>query len=175
MKVKLLIFTVALFIGTNIFSQEKPLDRFNLLVGEWQGTGEGFGASKSEVYSTFKWVLNQQFLEVKNHSEFESTDQNSKGEIHDDWGIISFDKARKVFVFRQFHVEGFVNQYVLNESLSTQNTFVFESEVIENFVPGGKARWTIVLKDNSEIETIFDIAMPDKDLVCYGKNKLKKK
>lgn len=166
---------LSLFIGTNLFSQEKQLDRFNHLIGNWVGTGEGYSASKSVIHSSFRWVLNKQFLEVKNHSEFESTDQNPEGGIHDDWGIISFDKARKVFVFRQFHTEGFINQYVLNDSLSTDKSFVFESEVIENFVQGGTARFTIHIKSDSEIETLFDVGFPGREMACFGKNSLQKK
>lgn len=52
--------------------------------------------------------------------------QNPEGEIHEDYGIISSDEARKVFVFRQFHSEGFVNQYILNDSLSNNKTLIFQ-------------------------------------------------
>jgi hypothetical protein len=34
---------------------------------------------------------------------------NKTGEIHEDMGMIGYDRARERFVFRQFHVEGFVN------------------------------------------------------------------
>ena len=48
---------------------------------------------------------------------------------------MSFDKGRKRFVYRQFHVEGFVNQYVL-EAEGEEGVRVFVSEAIEN-IPGG--------------------------------------
>ncbi|MGH8247883.1 MAG: hypothetical protein ACREUU_15795, partial [Gammaproteobacteria bacterium] len=51
--------------------------------------------------------------------EWESSTSGKPGagkvEVHEDWGVISYDRARRTFVFRQFHVEGFVNQYVLQE------------------------------------------------------------
>jgi hypothetical protein len=118
--------------------------------------------------------LNNQYIEVKNESIFTPTENNLKGEIHQDWGLISYDKQRKVYVFRQFHVEGFVNQYVFNQEISSIEKLVFESEIIENFVLGGKARWTILFKNADEIETIFDLQMPGKEFACYGTNVLKR-
>jgi len=45
---------------------------------------------------------------------------------------------------------------------------VFETEMIENFVPGGKARWTIRKISESQIETTFDVSFPDKEFTCFG-------
>jgi hypothetical protein len=50
--------------------------------------------------------------------------------------MMSFDKGRKNFVFRQFHIEGFVNQYVMTSSSADGKTIVFTSESIEN-IPAG--------------------------------------
>ncbi len=171
---KALFIIVCIFICNFIYAQTGTFDKFNPLIGKWEGRGEGFGSSESVIISEFKLIMNSVYLEVKNHAEFKPTTNNPNGEIHDDWGIISYDKARKKFVFRQFHVEGFVNQYILNDSLSNQNIFVFESEIIENFVPGGTARFTIRVLNNSEIETIFDVGMPGREMACYGKNRMKK-
>ena len=64
-----------------------------------------------------------------------------------------------------------VNQYVLNDSLSNETKFVFETEEIENFVPGGKARWTINKIQDNQIETIFDVSFPGEEYACFGTNK----
>lgn len=45
--------------------------------------------------------MNKQYIEVKHHSEFEPTEQNAEGEVHDGKGILSFDSARKMVMFRQ--------------------------------------------------------------------------
>ena len=103
------------------------------------------------------------------------TKSKPKGEIHKDWGIVSYDKERKKLIYRQFNIEGYINQYVLNESLSNESQFIFETEVIENFVKGGKARWTIKIINDNEIETIFDVSFPGKEFACFGTNKLTKK
>ena len=111
------------FITFQLYAQENPIEKFNPLIGKWAGNG-AVNESKSVIYSEFNFTLNNNFIEVKNHSEFEPTEQIPEGEIHDDWGMISFDNSRKKYVFRQFHVEGFVNQYILIDSLSNETTFV---------------------------------------------------
>lgn len=175
MKVSFISFFICVLSFSSVFSQENPLQKFDFLIGNWEGRGTGFGSSKSVIYSEFTHVLSDNFVNVKNHAEFEPSSQNPKGEIHDDWGIISYDKQRELYIFRQFHNEGYYNQYVLNDSLSTENSLVFETEFIENFVPGGKARFTISIINNSEIETIFDVGFPGQDMACFGRNLLKRK
>ena len=68
-----------------------------------------------------------------------------------------------------------MNQYVLNDSLSTNDVYIFETENIENFVEGGKSRWTIKKINENKIETIFDVSFPGKEYSCFGTNKLIKK
>ena len=38
-------------------------------------------------------------------------EKNKKGEVHEHMGMLSYDKARKQIVLRQFHVESFVTTY----------------------------------------------------------------
>lgn len=172
MKLKFLAAAFLMLLVNTVNAQNIPLEKFSELIGKWSGTGSVSETSESVIHSEFNWVMNKKYIEVKNHSEFKLTAQNPQGEIHDDVGFISFDRSRKRFVFRQFHVEGFVNQYVLNDSLSVGNKFVFESEIIENFVPGGRARYTLILKSGKQLETWFDLAMPGKEMTCYGQNQL---
>lgn len=174
MKLNYLLILLLIITTLNIQAQHQ-FQPFEKLIGHWKGTGIGFSNNTSTIKSSFQYTLNEQYIEVKNESVFKPTDKNPKGEIHTDWGLISFDKQRKVFVFRQFHVEGFVNQYILNETESTPNKLVFETEVIENFVPGGKARWTIIIKEGNLTKTIFDLQMPGKEMVNYGKNAYQQK
>ncbi len=168
-----------LFIGLVLtfgltFGQSNPFDRFNFLLGEWSGTGSGFGNEKSRIESSFQLVMDGKYIEVKNDSRFEPTDMKPEGEHHIDKGFISYDEIRKTIVFRQFNIEGYINQYLLNDSLSNDSLFVFETELIENFVPGGNARWTIRKISESQIETTFDVSFPNKDYTCFGTNNLVK-
>lgn len=170
---RLTVLLFALIIGVCAKAQN-DLARLENLIGTWEGTGTGFGNSKSVISAEYSWLMNKQYIKVKHHSEFEPTDQNPEGEIHDDMGIISFDKSRKVVVFRQYHVEGYFNEYVLNDSISSPEKLIFETERIENFVPGGRAKFTIKLIGKDEIQTVFDVGFPGREMACFGTNNLKR-
>ncbi|MCW3789421.1 hypothetical protein [Plebeiibacterium sediminum] len=155
-------------------AQTNPFEKISFIIGDWTGTGSGFGNNKSKIESSFHLVMDGQYLEIKNESKFEPTEKNPDGEHHIDNGFISFDKGSNSIVFRQFNNEGYFNKYVLNDSISDENTLVFETEYIENFVPNGKAKWTIKKINENEIETIFDVSF-GKDYTCFGTNKLIRK
>ncbi len=118
--------------------------------------------------------MNGTYIEIINDSKFSPTEKKPDGEHHIDKGIISFDKIRELIVFRQFNIEGYVNQYILNDSLSNDSTLVFETEIIENFVPGGKTKWVIETISENEIKTTFEVSFPGKDYTCLGTNYLRK-
>jgi len=80
------------------------------LIGSWEGTGSG-QPGVSKVEREYRSVLADKYIEVQNKSRYNPQPKNPKREVHQDGGMISFDKGRKNFVLRQFHVEGFVNQY----------------------------------------------------------------
>ncbi len=153
-------------------AQTSPFEKFDFLIGNWSGNGEGFGNEKSNINSSFQLIMNGKYIEVKNESKFEPTAKNPEGEHHIDKGFISFDGNRKKYVFRQFNNEGYVNRYILVDSLSSDSYLVFETEDIENFLPGGNVRWTIRKVDDNNIETTFEVSFPDKDYVCFGTNLL---
>lgn len=173
---KTLELTIVLFLlCTTANSQTEPFDRLNFLIGEWSGSGSGFGNEKSKIESSFTLTMDSKYIEVINDSKFDPTPNNPKGEHHIDKGFISFDGSRKLIVFRQFNVEGYINQYILVDSLSSDKELVFVTESIENFVPGGKAKWTIKKISDSRIETVFDVYFPNRGYTCMGTNFLIKK
>ncbi len=170
------IFLILVFLVSGFAAaQDNPFKQLDFLIGHWQGTGSGFGNETSVIRSEFNRIMNNTFIEVKNDSKFKPTDNNPEGEHHTDWGMLSFDKSRKKIIFRQFNNEGFVNQYILVDSLSNDTTLVFLTESIENFMPGGKARWIINRKSENTIETLFDVSFPGKEYTCFGTNQLSKK
>jgi len=139
-------------------------------VGKWVGTGNGQpGASKME--REYRMVLNDRFLQIQNHSVYDPQPKNPKGEIHDDWGMISYDKSRKQFVLRQFHVEGFVNQYVMTSASADGKTIVFTSEAIENIPAGFRARETYKIVNADEFVEVFELAEPGKDFEVYSESR----
>jgi hypothetical protein len=88
-----------------------PFERLAFLIGKWEGTSDG-QPGNGTVRREYTRALNTRFVRVHNRSEYPAQPKNPKGEIHEDEGFFSFDKARKRVVFRQFHTEGFVNTYV---------------------------------------------------------------
>ncbi len=146
---------------------------FRFFVGSWAGQGEG-SPGMGKGAQTFEFILRGTFLHVRNKAVFDPQDKNPQGEVHEDWGVFSYDKARETFVLRQFHVEGFVNQYVLEHPVPDAKTFVFVSEAIENIPPGFKARLTYKILDADTFEQSFDLAPPGQEFTCYSKGVMKR-
>lgn len=158
--------------------QSKPRpdvwEPIRFLVGKWEGRGSGQpGASK--VQREYRFVLNDKFIHVQNRSVYEPQPRNINGEIHEDWGIISFDKSRKQFVLRQFHVEGFVNQYVNTTTSADGKTIVFVSEGIENIPNGWRARETYKIVSADEFIEVFELAEPGKEFELYSEGHFHRK
>jgi len=147
---------------------------FRYFVGSWEGTGKGQpGVSKTQ--REYKFVLNGKFLHVQNRSVYEPQAKNPKGEVHEDWGLLSFDKVRKQFVLRQFHVEGFVNQYVQSTSDTDSKTLVFVTEQIENIPAGWRARETYRIVSADEFVEVFELAEPGKNFELYSEGRYRRK
>lgn len=147
-----------------------PSRRVALLVGRWTGTTEG-RPGKGTVERQYERVLNARFIQVRNRSTYPPQERNPKGEVHEDIGFLSFDARRKSIVFRQFHTEGFVNQYVLEPS-AMPDRIVFTSEAIENIPAGFRARETYVFTSGDQFEEIFEIAEPGNAFAVYSRTRL---
>jgi len=156
---------------------EKKQDAWNpirFLVGVWEGKGEG-KSGVSVVRYDFLFIMKERFLHMKTKAIFEPQEKNPKGEVHEDWGIFSYDQSRKKIVFRQFHIEGFINQYVLEKISDNGKTLVFVTEQIENAPPGLQAKLTFKALNVDTLEVNFDLAFPGKDFDCYSLNVVKRK
>jgi hypothetical protein len=80
-----------------------------------------------------------------------------------------------MFVFRQFHVEGFVSQYVMTSAGSDRKTIVFTSESIENIPAGYRSRETYKILGPDEFTEVFEIAEPGKEFEVYSESHFKRK
>jgi hypothetical protein len=126
------------------------------------------------VRREYRLTLRDRFIEVRNSSTYPPQEKSKKGEAHEDVGYISLDRARKAYVLRQFHVEGFVNTYTVSVEQAGLDPIVFTSEAIENLPPGWRARETYRFIGSDELVEVFEVAEPGKDYTTYSESRLKR-
>lgn len=127
--------------------------------------GEGTGDR------TCKLVLGDNFLLCENTSTYPPQEKNPKGEVHQDWTFFSYDAGRARFVARQFNIERFVNQLVMDLEASGENRWVFVSESSENTPEGTRVRLTYAFQGQDRFEETFEVGWPGKELEVYARNR----
>jgi hypothetical protein len=140
------------------------------LLGVWNTTSSGQPGNGTGTRE-YRFVLENRFIESRTRVTYPPQEKNPKGEIHEDIGFISYDRARKAFVLRQFHKEGFVNTYVA----TPDNPRVFTTEAIENIPSGFRARETYREVSPTEFVEVFELAEPGKDFAVYSETRLTKR
>lgn len=143
------------------------------VLGRWEGTSNG-SPGAGTVRREYRLVLGGRFIEVRNASTYPPQPKNPKGEKHEDVGYFSRDRARRSFVLRQFHVEGFVNTYVAPAAAEKRSQIVFTSEAIENIPPGWRARETYRFPSPDALVEVFELAEPGKDFTVYTETRLER-
>jgi len=151
---------------------KSQLSQLDVLIGRWEGTSDG-QPGKGAVEREYTRLFGSRFVQVRNRSIYEPQEKNPKGETHEDLGIFSVDRTRNRIVLRQFHTEGFVNQYVSDVSAKAA-TLVFTTEAIENIPAGYRARETYILTGSDAFEEIFEIAEPSKEYDVYSRSRLRR-
>ncbi len=147
---------------------------FQYFLGSWTGTGKG-NPGISELEREYKLVLSGKFISVNHKSVYQPQEKNPKGETHEDWGFVSYDRGRKTYVLRQFHVEGFVTQYRSETIPLDGKTLVFTSETLENLPAGYSARETYRIVNSDEFVEVFELAAPGKEFTVYSENHFKRR
>ena len=167
----LFFFGIGLMLGS-VGGQEARKDdvweRFQYFAGTWEGheTGKA-GIGRGE--RTYRRILGQQFLLCENTSRFEPQERNPKGEVHEDWLVISYDRESKNFKARQFFTEGYVIRYALHPEASAEDRLVFLSAAVENG-PQLRVRLTYQIHNINEFEEIFEMASGEKDFAVFIRN-----
>jgi hypothetical protein len=139
---------------------------FRYFLGKWEGVGTGKpGISNSE--RSYELILNDQFIRVWNRSVNLPQEKNPEGEVHEEIGFFSYDKTRRKFVFREFHVEGYINQYLVESWDRENRKLVMTTEAIENISPGWNARTTYEILKEDEFREKFGLSRPGKGWACY--------
>jgi hypothetical protein len=154
--------------------QADPWQPVRGLLGSWEGDVRGEpGTGRSE--REYRLTLSDRFIQVKSTSTYPPQEKNPKGEVHEDVGFISYDKAARKLVMRQFHIEGFVNHYVLDSLSADGRTIVFVTAAIENIPAGWRGRETYqILGENEFVET-FALAPPGQEFATYSETRFRRK
>jgi hypothetical protein len=152
----LLTIVILLFSSTYAFSQDHFKD-FDFLIGKWQGVETGV-AGDGIGFRTYEYDLNKYVIVEKNMSTFPKSEEKPRGEVHIDFGVITYNSNDFSIVFRQFHIEGFTDIYVLDKETSVEEKFVFISREIENNPGNWKVRATLYKISDTEFNETFEIA-----------------
>ena len=148
--------------STKSTSSPDPWDQMRFLVGDWSGTGQGTPGT-STIERHIEFIVGGKFLWIRNTSTFKPQPGNPTGEVHQDWGVLSYDTRRKKFVLREFHSEGFMTQYTLEEVSDDGRRMVFITEVVENAPPAFAARLTWNITGKRTLEETFELAPNGRD------------
>ncbi len=159
--------------GVTQSNEADPWQPVRFLVGTWQGAATGAGGSGT-ARRTYTFVLKDRYLHEKNVSRYPPQEKNKAGEVHVHWSFISYDRARATLVLRQFHQEGFVNQYVVNKPQTTAKKLVFDSERFENYDNDARARETYDIISGDEFVETFEMGDPGKPLEVYSRTHFKR-
>ena len=169
-KIFILLVLLSICIAAQSNQKKDVWEPLRFLEGTWEGGEPGV----SKVTQVYQFVLNGNFLHMKTRSVFEPTEKNPKGEIHEDFGVFSYDQGRKTFVMRGFYVEGFVNTYVMDDISDDGKAFTFLTEHVENAPEGTKAKLEFKVLSADELEQSFHVAFPGREFSCYFVHNLKK-
>lgn len=150
-----------------------PWQPVRFLVGDWKGTASGEPGTGT-VERSYELILNGRFVEERNTSTYPPQGKNEMGEVHHHRAFISYDRARKTLMLRQFHEEGFVNLYAMSSAASGPGKLVFESVHFENFDNAWKARETYDVVSHDELIETFELAPPGKPFEIYSKSHLER-
>lgn len=144
------------------------------LIGRWKGEGEG-QPGQSSVERSYEVAPGGNFITARNVSSYAPQPKNPKGEVHTDISWISYDRAAKAVILRQFHLaESFVNTYSAPAEALSGDVWVFETTAIENIPAGFKARETYTFAGAEELEEKFEVAEPGKQFEIYSLNRLRR-
>ena len=170
MKIRLVPMAAILAICTA--AQSDPWAPLRVFVGKWEGATTG-KPGKGTTSREYKFELNGKFLSQRDRSVYQARDPNGKPVDHEDLGFFSYDSGQKKLVWRQFHSEGYVNEYALDSAGADGKSLEFVTTRIEN-LPGFRAKKVYRIVSPDEIEETFYLAQPGKDFEVYTVSDLKR-
>jgi hypothetical protein len=149
---------------------QSPWARVQFLVGEWEGESEGEPGKGRSTVVPFRA---ERPFPRQNVSTYPPQPKNEKGEVQ---ALVALQPrpGRAVLVLRQFHQEGFVNQYAVQPGTGG-SPVVFESEALENIPAGWRARETYEVVSADEFTETFELAQGDGNWSVYSRTRFKRK
>jgi len=166
------ILSLAAIFAIGAASQSDPWASLRIFEGKWEGATSG-EPGKGTTSREYKFELNGQFLWQSDHSVYQPQDPSGKPVDHQDLGFFSYDTTQKKIRWRQFHSEGYVNEYALSQLGVDAKSLEFVTTNIEN-LPGFRAKKVYRIVSANEIEETFYLAQPGKDFEIYTTANLKR-
>jgi len=165
MKLSRVLSLLAMF-ALNALGQSDPWAPVRVFEGRWEGSITG-KPGKQLSSREYRFVSDGKFLWQHDHSVYEVSSPDAAPKVREDFGYFSYDKFQKRIVWRQFHSEGFVNEYQLESVSAEGKSFEFTTVRIENLPPGWRAKKSYRVLSTDEIEETFSLASPDKEFETY--------
>jgi len=147
-------------------AQPDPWAPVRVFEGKWEGTVAGQPGKQSSSRE-YQFVSNGAFLWQRDHSVYEARSPQDAPKVREDFGYFSYDKLAKTLVWRQFHSEGFVNEYRLESVSPDGKGFEFVTVRIENLPPGWRAKKSYRVLSADEFEETFSLVPPGKEFSAY--------
>jgi hypothetical protein len=164
--------SVAMAIG-GAAQPDDPWVNLRVLIGTWEGSAAGV-PGKGVSTREYRFELNERFLSEHGKIVWEPKSGAEKAAVHEDFGWFSYDRTLKKLVWRQFHDEGFVNEYTLDSASADGKSLDFVSVRIENIAPGFRAKESLHVLSADELEATFWLAAPGKDFEALVRSHLKR-
>jgi hypothetical protein len=168
-----LLLLVPLLVGAQETKKPDVWTPLKFFIGTWKGTGKG-EPGISQVERQYQSILSGKYIQINHKSVYAPQENNPRGETHEDLGFFSYDRGKKQFILRQFHIEGFVNQFKAETISEDGKLMVFMSESLENIPAGYRAKETYRILNENEFTEIFEIAQPGKEFTVYSENRFKR-
>ena len=171
--IRRLLLSIAVMIPAGAVAQSDTWALLRVFEGKWEGPvlgqpGKGFSSRE------YRFELDGHFLSQRDKTVYEAKSPGAKPQIHEDLGFFSYDTSRKKFVWRQFHNEGFVNEYELDSASADGKSMEFVTTRIENLAPGWRAKKSYRILGADDLEETFWLAAPGKELDIYTRTRLKR-
>jgi len=160
-----LLLPISIILAASAAAQTDPLAAVRIFEGKWEGATSGKPGT-GHTTREYRRELNGNFLSQRDQSVYQPAGTGTKQFLHEDLGYFSYDKNRAQVVWRQFHSEGLVNEYVLDSVTEDGKALEFVTTNIEN-LPGFRAKKVYRIVSPNEIEETFWLAAPGKDFELY--------